>query len=57
MPEIGGGEQRNDCDAGGSRRRPTCILRNASQRAEFFVPTFDSLVQINGDLMRVHSHA
>lgn len=32
-------------------------LLSFSQRAEFFVPTFDWLVQINDDLMRVHPHA
>ena len=32
-------------------------LLSFSQRVEFFVPTFDWLVQINGELMRVHPHA
>ncbi len=32
-------------------------LLSFSQRAELFVPTFDWLVQINGELMRVHPHA
>jgi len=32
-------------------------LLSFSQRAEFFVPTFDWLVQINDELTRVHPHA
>lgn len=32
-------------------------LLSFSQRAEFFVSTFDWLVQINGELTRVHPHA
>jgi hypothetical protein len=32
-------------------------LFSFTQRIEFFVPTFDWLVEINGELMRVHPHA
>ncbi len=32
-------------------------LLSFTQRIEFFVPTFDWLVQINGELKRVHPHA
>ncbi|MDR6392248.1 DUF4123 domain-containing protein [Paraburkholderia phenoliruptrix] len=32
-------------------------LFSFTQRTEFFVPTFDWLVEINGELMRVHRHA
>jgi hypothetical protein len=32
-------------------------LFSFTQRIEFFVPTFDWLVEINGELMRIHSHA
>lgn len=32
-------------------------LLSFSQHAEFFVPTFDWLVEINGELRRVHPHA
>ena len=32
-------------------------LLSFSQRAEFFVPTFDWLTQINGELTRVHPYA
>ncbi|WP_414451831.1 DUF4123 domain-containing protein [Burkholderia sp. 22PA0099] len=32
-------------------------LLSLSQRIQFFVPTFDWLVQINGELTRVHPHA
>lgn len=32
-------------------------LFSFSQRTEFFVPTFDWLTQINGELVRVHPHA
>lgn len=32
-------------------------LLSFAQRIEFFVPTFDWLVQINGELTRVHPHA
>lgn len=32
-------------------------LFSFTQRIEFFVPTFDWLVQVNGDLIRVHPHA
>ncbi|MFX1733924.1 DUF4123 domain-containing protein [Paraburkholderia sp. A1RI_3L] len=32
-------------------------LLSFSQRAEFFVSTFDWLVQINGELTRIHPHA
>jgi hypothetical protein len=32
-------------------------MLSLSQRAEFFVPTFDWLVQINDELVRVHPHA
>lgn len=32
-------------------------LLSFSQRAEFFVPTFDWLIQINGELTRVHPYA
>ncbi len=32
-------------------------LFSFAQRIEFFVPTFDWLVQINGELTRVHPYA
>jgi len=32
-------------------------LFSLAQRAEFFVPAFDWLVQINGELTKVHPHA
>jgi Domain of unknown function (DUF4123) len=32
-------------------------LLSFSQRTELFVPTFDWLAQVNGELMRVHPHA
>ncbi|CAJ2759178.1 Uncharacterised protein [Burkholderia pseudomallei] len=32
-------------------------LLSFSQRAEFFVPTFDWLVEINSEITRVHPHA
>ena len=32
-------------------------LFSFTQRIEFFVPTFDWLTQINGELVRVHPHA
>ena len=31
-------------------------LLSFSQRTELFVPTFDWLAQVNGELMRVHPH-